>query len=85
MTSLRKAINDKCKSCIYDNLAAGTWRQQVTLCAVDLCSLYEVRPKTGSPIPKSVLAYYGIKSGASQALKSDSEVDQELQKVCSYE
>lgn len=72
MTSLRQAINAKCKDCIYDNLAAGAWRQQVTLCAVDLCPLYEVRPKTASPIPKLVLTYYDIRSGDSQAIGGES-------------
>ena len=42
--SLRKAINDKCKDCIYDPLAPGTWRQQVYMCAVPECPLYSVRP-----------------------------------------
>jgi len=44
--SLRKAINDKCKSCIYDPLAGGTWRKQVEECTVTLCPLHPVRPKT---------------------------------------
>ena len=69
MTSLRQAINAKCKDCIYDNLAAGTWRQQVTLCAVDLCPLWSVRPKTDLAIPNSVYLYYGVKLGDSQATK----------------
>lgn len=42
--SLRKAINDKCKSCIYDSTNGGTWRQQVELCAVTTCPLYALRP-----------------------------------------
>ena len=61
--SLRKAINENCKSCIYDDKATGTWRQQVTLCSVKSCALYEVRPKTTSAIPESVLSYYGLKTG----------------------
>ena len=60
MTSLRKAINDHCRQCIYDNLAAGTWKQQVTLCSVYSCALYDVRPQTTSTIPVSVLSYYGV-------------------------
>lgn len=72
MTSLRKAVNAKCKCCIYDDLAAGTWLQQVTFCSVDLCPLYEVRPKTRSPIPESVLSYYGIDLGHSQAIEGES-------------
>ena len=41
--SLRKAINEHCKECIFDPLAGGTWRQQVTLCTVSECPLYPVR------------------------------------------
>ena len=58
--SLRKCVNDNCKSCIYDPEAAGTWRQQVTLCPVTSCALYRVRPATKAPIPESVLKYYGV-------------------------
>lgn len=58
--SLRKAINAKCKSCIYDELAAGTWLGQVTLCSVWRCPLFDVRPTTDR-IPDSVLIYYGIR------------------------
>jgi hypothetical protein len=57
---LRKRVDDKCKSCIYDPEAAGTWRQQVTLCSVTNCPLYQVRPATKSPIPHSVLKYYSV-------------------------
>jgi hypothetical protein len=60
--SLRKSINQHYKSCAYDNLAAGTWRQQVTLCGVKSCALYDVRPKSTHPIPESVLSYYGVKN-----------------------
>ena len=58
--SLRRAIDANCKNCIYDNQAPGTWRQQVTLCSVASCSLYPVRPVTGSVIPESVLNYYSV-------------------------
>ena len=58
--SLRKAINDNCKNCIYDKQAAGTWLQQVTLCSVISCSIYPVRPVTKSAIPESVLNYYSV-------------------------
>ncbi len=60
MASLRKVINAKCKDCIYDDLAPGTWRQQVNLCSSYSCSLWPHRPKSASPIPKSVLEYYGV-------------------------
>jgi hypothetical protein len=47
--SLRKAINEKCKDCIYDNLDTGTWRQQVERCTcVTSCPLWPVRPKSAS-------------------------------------
>ena len=62
MASLRKRINQHCKSCIYDSLAAGSWRQQVTLCSVKSCAFHDVRPKTGYPIPESVLSYYGVEN-----------------------
>ena len=42
--SMRKAINDKCKDCIYDPLAGGTWREQVAQCSCVLCPLWELRP-----------------------------------------
>ena len=58
--SLRKRINQNCKDCIYDPYAAGTWRQQVTLCSVKTCEFHDVRPKTSYPIPNSVLTFYGI-------------------------
>jgi hypothetical protein len=43
--SLRAAINDKCRECIYDPLGGGgTWREQVTACTSTACPLYPVRP-----------------------------------------
>jgi hypothetical protein len=60
--SLRKAINQHCKDCVYDEIATGTWRQQVTLCSVKSCALYEVRPKSTRPILESVLSYYGVEN-----------------------
>jgi hypothetical protein len=60
--SLRKCIDEHCKCCIYDPQAAGTWRQQVTLCSVTGCALYPVRPITKAPIPGAVFEYYGLNS-----------------------
>jgi hypothetical protein len=51
MPSLRKAINDHCKSCGYDSLDKGTWRYQIEICPVTSCKLYDVRPIT---YPKQV-------------------------------
>ena len=49
--SLRKAVNEKCRECIYDKQASGTWRQQVEGCTSLDCPLYLVRPR--SSISKS--------------------------------
>ena len=47
--SLRKAINQQCKDCIYDPHGGyGNWRQQVEACTCPSCSLFPVRP-TSSP------------------------------------
>ena len=57
--SMRKAINDKCKDCIYDPCAPGNWRQQVQACTISTCSLWAYRPKSsagkapGSSVQKS--------------------------------
>ena len=44
--SLRKAIDAKCKECIYDKRAPGRWREQVAACESSLCPLHTVRPKS---------------------------------------
>jgi hypothetical protein len=45
--SRTKAINDKCKDCIYDSHAPGTWREQVELCTSEKsCPLWPYRPIT---------------------------------------
>ena len=46
MASLKQAIADKCKDCIYDPLAGGTWREQVESCRSTRCALWPVRPIT---------------------------------------
>ena len=69
--SLRKCIDNNCRRCIYDSRAAGTWRQQVTLCAVTECAIYPVRPITTAPIPETVLDYYQ-RSGAERAFYAHS-------------
>ena len=55
MASLRKAINAKCKECIYDPYAKGTWRMQVELCTSLNCPLFKVRPRYKPRITKGVL------------------------------
>lgn len=50
--SLRKAINDHCKGCIYDPQSGlGSWRKQVELCTVTTCPLFPVRPISASGKP----------------------------------
>ena len=58
--SLRKAVNKKCRDCIYDPLSKGTWRQQVNLCAVKSCPLWALRAKPSTCIPESTLLWYGV-------------------------
>ena len=58
--SLRGAINNKCRSCIFDEANAGSWLVQVTLCSCKDCPLYSVRPITKSPIPEGTLEAYGV-------------------------
>jgi len=75
--SLRKSINQKCKWCIYDDLAAGTWLQQATLCSAPKCPLYAVRPQSKAEIPESVLKYYKIgETGTSRMLNTEIQADQ---------
>jgi len=56
--SLRDAINAKCKSCIYDPHAPGTWRQQVHACDNTGCPLHDVRPRAEKPLTRSALERY---------------------------
>jgi len=42
---LRKAVDNHCKACIYDELEQGTWRAQVERCTVTNCDLYPFRPR----------------------------------------
>lgn len=43
--SLRKAIDAKCKECIYDPIGGcGKWREQVAACTSPCCPLFDVRP-----------------------------------------
>ena len=52
--SLRKAINDHCKWCIYDPKAgAGNWRQQVSACQITRCALWPVRPRSEGSVARS--------------------------------
>ena len=48
--SRAKAINEKCKECIYDASQKGTWRQQVAACTSFTCSLRPFRPMPKAPV-----------------------------------
>jgi hypothetical protein len=58
--SRQKAINDKCRDCIYDPLAPGNWRQQTGACTIRTCSLWPYRPvstprrNTSQRTPKTI-------------------------------
>src|ERR1700751_678815 len=51
--SLRAAINGKCRDCIYDPQAGGTWLAQVACCSSISCPLWPVRPApAGVSVPR---------------------------------
>lgn len=43
-TSRAAAINAYCRACLYDPMAAGTWREQVAACQSGGCALFPFRP-----------------------------------------
>ena len=79
--SLRKAINEHCKSCIYDDVAPGTWKQQITLCSVTCCSLFDVRPVSRGQIPESVLSFYGVTLDDFQAISKKLSTGSQKQRL----
>ena len=42
--SLRMAINNFCRECLYDTLLEGSWRAQVKACTAPKCPIFRVRP-----------------------------------------
>lgn len=52
MASLKSAIRAKCKDCTYDQLAGGTYLQQIEDCRITRCPLWPVRPMTVATITK---------------------------------
>lgn len=51
--SRTKAINEKCKDCIYDPKVPGTWREQTELCTSEgRCALWPYRPITVATLNK---------------------------------
>ena len=53
MTRLTRgqAVAAKCRECISDPLAAGTWREQVAVCACTDCPLWQCRPLSANAPP----------------------------------
>ncbi len=47
--SMRKAIDEKCKDCIYDPEVEGGWKQQVWACELQACALWPHRTKPRTP------------------------------------
>ena len=44
-----QAIRAKCKDCIYDECAPGTWIKQVSDCTSTDCALWPFRPVSSAP------------------------------------
>ena len=66
----KRAIADKCRSCIHDPAAPGTWRQQVQLCSCYGCPLWEHRPKSYGAVPQQILEAYNVSPNDLCLLKS---------------
>ena len=46
MASLRRAVNEKCRDCLFDPIGGGgKWREQVEACTSASCPLFELRPR----------------------------------------
>jgi len=43
-----EAIAAECRECTYDSAAAGTWREQVSICGCVSCPLWPYRPLASS-------------------------------------
>ena len=67
-TSLRQAINAKCRECSYDPLSPGKWREQVAVCGCSGCPLYDVRP-----VPRNCIVDGEIIAPAVHALARELE------------
>ena len=68
--SLRKAINLKCRECIYDPMADGTWRQQIGACTSPNCPLYPHRPTSRAQAEKRAVSVdFGAEVGGLQILE----------------
>lgn len=67
--SLRRAINHKCKECLFDPLGGtGTWRQQTAACTSKTCPLWPVRPRPYSATTPVLIALENPESGQNAAV-----------------
>jgi len=66
--SMRRAINAKCRDCIHDSAAPGTWREQVAACTSPKCPLFELRP---GPRPRDTAARRNARKNHRDAPVSD--------------
>ena len=79
--SRKAAIDQHCRSCIYDPSAPGTWQVAGIVladAAVNDCELYPFRPTGYGTIPSSVLAYFGAED---RSLRSRAEIRQEYTNI----
>lgn len=68
--SRTKALNEMCKTCIYDQKAGGSWREQVEACKSSHCPLWQHRPMTVATI-----TLHRKTKGAESELNIDALVD----------
>ena len=79
--SRTSAINDKCRDCIYDPLAGGTWRQQTEACRSKSCALWPYRPVTIDTVNKNRKSISAESSIDIDALINGLEDEDESQSV----
>lgn len=70
------AINAKCRDCIFDPYAAGSWREQVAACTSAHCALHPVRPvprtcKVGKAIDPAAIAVLRVRLEQLDRLRSE--------------
>ena len=75
--SLRRAINAKCRDCIYDDAAPASVAVQVEICTSFACPLWDVRPtrtrKAAEPpkLSATVREFFSISDAEAQRILKD--------------
>jgi len=81
--SKTKALNEKCKQCIYDPAIGGSWRAQVEDCTTSSCPLWQHRPCTTKTISIKRLDKVGKGEididGILDGLEDDEDADTEVE------